>query len=170
MIEIAIFPRSKMTITIKDGGRHHGKRFVSGSRPRFAQKHLMKFPKTIRERFPAAFLHIGMIEIAIFPRSKMTITIKDGDRHPPYQSKKHPMKFPKTTPERFPAAFSIFGGRAMWPTPLSVPNPDSLANAIGDARTNSVNIARTVAMGNDQWCRHRRRAAATRLRIGWIHP
>jgi hypothetical protein len=30
----------------------------------------------------------SMIEIAIFPRSKMTITIKDGGRHPPYQTKK----------------------------------------------------------------------------------
>jgi hypothetical protein len=37
-----------------------------------------------------------MIEIAIFPRRKMTITIKDGGRHPPYQSKKAP---PNEIPE-----------------------------------------------------------------------
>jgi len=44
----------------------------------------------------------------------------------------------------------IFGGRAMWPTPLPVPDPNPLADAMGDAWTNLVNIARTVAMGNDQ--------------------
>src|SRR5262249_8270773 len=44
---------------------------------------------------------------------------------------------------------NIFGGRAVWPTPLSVPNPDPLADAIGDARTYPINIARSVAMGND---------------------
>ena len=44
----------------------------------------------------------------------------------------------------------IFGGRAVGATPLPVPNPDPLADAIGNARTDPVNIARTVAMGNDQ--------------------
>jgi hypothetical protein len=54
----------------------------------------LDFRKTISERFPAAPLYMkrlkteSMIEIAIFPRSKMTIT--DGGWHPPYQSKKTP--------------------------------------------------------------------------------
>jgi hypothetical protein len=49
--------------------------------------HLMKTRKTISERFPAA-LAASMIEIAIFPRSKMAITIKDGGRHPPLSKQK----------------------------------------------------------------------------------
>jgi hypothetical protein len=47
-----------------------------------------------------------MIEIAIFPWSKMAITTRTGAGIPAYQTKKrHLMKFPKTTSERFPAAF-----------------------------------------------------------------
>jgi hypothetical protein len=38
------------------------------------------------------------------------------------------------------------------------------------ARTYPVDIARSVAMGNDQRCRHWRRAAAARLPIGGVHP
>jgi hypothetical protein len=50
------------------------------------------------ERFPAAFAtHDMKFPIAIFPRSKMTITIKDGGRQiAPYQSKKAP---PNENPE-----------------------------------------------------------------------
>ena len=62
----------------------------------------------------------------------------------------------------------ILSGRAVWPAPLSVPNPDTLTDAVGDAWTDPVNIARAVAMGTDQWCRHWRRAAAARLPIGRI--
>jgi hypothetical protein len=71
------------------------------------RSHLLDFRETISERFPAALpmpderfpaafaTHDMKFPIAIFPRSKMTITIKDGGRHPPYQSKKARPRFRK---------------------------------------------------------------------------
>jgi hypothetical protein len=70
------------------------------------RSHLLDFRETISERFPAALpmpderfpaafaTHDMKFPIAIFPRSKMTITIKDGGRHPPLSKQKSAAAFP----------------------------------------------------------------------------
>jgi hypothetical protein len=40
---------------------------------------------------------------------------------------------------------NIFGGRAVWPTPLPVPNSDPFPDTIGNARPDPLNIARTIS-------------------------
>jgi hypothetical protein len=86
----------------------------------------MKFPKTTRERFPAAFIQTKA-------------------------KKRHLMKFPKTTPERFPAAFQTWevGGdviRWLRPERLSVCRRES-DDADCDFLNRIVAVAEPVPFG-----------------------
>ena len=72
------FSAEQMTITIKDGGRHP---LIKAKK-----RHLMKFLKTMSERFTAV---ASMIEIAIFRGASDHHNQGRGPASP-YQSKKAP--------------------------------------------------------------------------------